>query len=238
MRERRKKYPMKAEPSKASGRHTPSDAGQSLRLILVRHAQTAWNAEERIQGHLEVPLDEVGRWQAHRIGTRLQADPSLLPIEKIYTSDLRRAWETAHLIAERLTAPVEVMPELRERCWGNWQGLTEAEIATCYPEEFASYREDPLHYAPPGAETITQFWNRVAKAFAYLRTVHTQGQVIVVAHGGSLRIILSLALKGGWELARCLYLHNASISMIEWNRQLPTLLLLNDTCHLQTDQEE
>src|SRR3954451_10202115 len=93
------------------------------RLLFVRHGETDWNAEGRLQGHTDRALNEYGRRQAHELADRLVGDG----VAAIYASDLARAKEAAEIIAARLDLPVVVDPDLRERNWGNWEGLVPSE---------------------------------------------------------------------------------------------------------------
>src|SRR4051812_36304655 len=95
-----------------------------MRLYIVRHGQTAWNAEERAQGHTDIPLDETGLKQAEFLGDMLAEEP----IESVLTSDLQRSAQTARFIAQRLGVTIEQTPLLRERTFGEWEGLPYAEV--------------------------------------------------------------------------------------------------------------
>lgn len=184
-----------------------------LRLYLVRHGQTAWNHTGRIQGHSDVPLDEVGREQARQtadwLAQRMQA-----PLA-IYTSDLKRCLQTAEILAARLNAPLHPMPALRERNWGAWEGLTRDEVVERYPEHHFTYLYDPLAGTPPEGEPMTAFWDRVQQFARQLYEQYTEGELIVVGHGGSLRIMLCDALAGDIQTYRRIRLDNAAVSVIE-----------------------
>lgn len=202
-----------------------------LRLYLVRHGQTAWNATGRIQGHSDVPLDEVGQRQAQQVaqwlGTRLRK-----PIA-IYTSDLMRASQTAQAIAHQVGAPLQPVMELRERFWGAWEGLTTEEIQARYPEHHFTYLYDPLNGTPPEAEPMSDFWTRVRNFYHQLRAEHTEGELVVVGHGGSLRIMLCETLVGDVHTYRRIRLDNTSISIVEHTHERSWVALLNFVEHLQ-----
>jgi broad specificity phosphatase PhoE len=136
-------------------------------LLLVRHGETDWNAEGRLQGHTDRPLNDHGRRQARALADRLVGDD----IVAVYSSDLSRAHETAEIIGERLGLPVVTDPDLRERNWGNWEGLTGAE------------RDRVDHVGEPREEHTA----RVLRAVQRIAEAHPDERVVVVTHGGSLR---------------------------------------------------
>jgi broad specificity phosphatase PhoE len=218
-----------------------------LTLILVRHGETAFNAEGRIQGHRDVPLSDAGREQARRLGRRLAASwrhtPPLLPgpPAAAYSSDLSRAAETATLALAALDAPAPPLvttPALRERSFGDWQGLTTGEIRT---------RREAGEADPPGGETEAQVWDRMTGALARIAAEHAAAPsgdgspavVLVFGHGGSLRSLLARAVGGGQEAARAFRLENTALSVIEFSpdahhtgKTAGRAVLLNDTAHL------
>lgn len=136
-------------------------------LLLVRHGETDWNAEGRLQGHTDRPLNDFGRRQARALADRLAGED----VTAVYASDLERARETAEILAERLGLPVVTEPDLRERNWGNWEGLTGAE-------------RDRVEYA---GEAIEAHAERVLRAVRQIAELHPGGRIVVVTHGGSLR---------------------------------------------------
>ncbi len=205
-----------------------------LRLYLVRHGQTAWNHIGRIQGHSDVPLDEVGSQQAERVAHWLaQRLASRQSLHAVYSSDLQRAARTAQVIAERLNAPLLLTPALRERDWGAWEGLTRDEVIERYPEHHFTYLYDPLGGTPPAAEPMTAFWERVQQFARMLYERYTEGELIVVGHGGSLRILLCDALAGDIQTYRRIRLDNAALSIIERVDGRIWVALLNYTGFLE-----
>jgi broad specificity phosphatase PhoE len=143
-------------------------------LLLVRHGETDWNAEGRLQGHTDRPLNDYGRRQARALADRLVGDD----IVAVYSSDLSRAHETAEIIGERLGLPVVTDPDLRERNWGNWEGLTGAE-------------RDRVDNVGEPREEHTE---RVLRAVQRIADAHPDERVVVVTHGGSLRRVQVAAL--------------------------------------------
>jgi broad specificity phosphatase PhoE len=138
-------------------------------LLLVRHGETDWNAEGRLQGHTDRPLNDHGRSQAKDLAERLAGEGA----DAIYTSDLVRAKETAEIVGERLGLTVVVDPDLREKDWGTWEGLTGDERVQV---EFEG-------------ESTEDHRDRVMGAVRRIVARHPEQRIVVVTHGGSLRRI-------------------------------------------------
>lgn len=200
-----------------------------LRIYLVRHGVTIWNSEGRLQGHTDVPLSEEGRTQAALIGTRL----SDTPITAIWSSDMSRARDTAEAIAAGHNIQVRTTPLLRERMMGTWEGLTKEEIrATGGEPLLTAYRQDSVANRPPGAEEMQDVWNRLSSVAREIRETYADGTVVVVGHGGTLRVILCDALGANINNLRRLWLDNASLSLVECDGDKWWVRMVNDTCHL------
>ncbi len=150
-------------------------------LILARHGETDWNRDGRFQGHADPPLNARGRQQAHALADLLAEEP----LEAIYSSDLRRAHETAQIVAERRALSVVVDPQLRERDVGPWSGLTNAEIEARFPDQIRLWREGTISVGE-SRESLT---DRVVAAAYRIAGAHPEGQVLVVTHGGALRML-------------------------------------------------
>ena len=123
---------------------------QATRIIAVRHGETAWNVDTRIQGHLDIPLNATGLWQARQLGDALAGEA----ISAIYTSDLLRARRTAQAVADATGAALVDEPGLRERAFGSFQGRTFAEVETEHPEQARRWRQRDPDYAPDGGESL------------------------------------------------------------------------------------
>ncbi|MGH3064744.1 MAG: histidine phosphatase family protein [Gaiellaceae bacterium] len=162
------------------------------RLLLVRHGETDWNAERRVQGQTDRPLNETGRAQALELAAGLAAEP----LDAVYSSDLARAFETARAIADRHGLLVAPLRALRERDFGTWEGLTDDEVLARYPE---------AHTAPWGdAETREELLVRTVAALRQIATNHPGGRVVVVTHGGPLRAMLThCAMDADGPIANC-----------------------------------
>jgi broad specificity phosphatase PhoE len=204
-------------------------------LILVRHGETTWNAEQRYQGQQDSQLSETGRLQARLTAERLtDCDAAAL-----YSSDLRRAADFAAVIADRLGLAVESTPVLRERYGGLWEGLTWPEIVERFAEEAARSRSDP-QFSPPGAETREQLRERAVSFVGRALDRHRDQTVIAVTHGGfinsALRHLLGAGLLPGGRMRPA----NGGITVITHNGEGWRLDAFNDTCHLTqpADQRE
>jgi broad specificity phosphatase PhoE len=161
-------------------------------ILLVRHGETDWNVERRVQGHTDQPLNETGRVQARALADDLAGEE----IDVVYSSDLIRAHETARIVAERRGLDVTAIPELRERDFGTWEGLTDDDIFTRFP--------DARHRAWGDAETKEQMAARVLEALRRISAAHGNGRVLVVTHGGPLRAVLThCGVDGVGRIANC-----------------------------------
>ncbi|MGC9334671.1 MAG: alpha-ribazole phosphatase [Anaerolineae bacterium] len=198
------------------------------RLLLVRHGETAWNASRRYQGKTDVPLNGVGRRQVNALAQRLSSEE----IDAIYASDLQRARETAEAIAALHELPVQADRRLREISFGAWEGLTRQEIMQRDADSLKAWYDDPLHASPPGGETLTQVARRAGAALAKITRCHSDSTVLIVAHGGILRVLLWLALEisptAYWRFRFGL----ASLSEVSIYETRATLNSLNDTTYL------
>ncbi len=150
-------------------------------MILARHGETDWNRDGRFQGHADPPLNDLGREQARALADLLEQEP----LDAIYSSYLRRAHETAQIIAERKGLRVSVDPELRERDVGQWTGLTVAEIEERFPDQIRLWREGTIS-AGESRESLSA---RVVEAARRIARAHPDGHVLVVTHGGAARML-------------------------------------------------
>ena len=154
----------------------------TTRLLLARHGETDWNRVGRWQGHADPPLNDAGRRQAEALAEELAGDS----VVAVYSSDLRRASETAHVVAERLRLPVVEDPGLREIDVGSWSGLTRDEVRERYPEGFARWLQGEIGH---DGETRKQLTDRVVAAVERIADAHPGEIVLVVTHGGAIRAL-------------------------------------------------
>lgn len=165
-------------------------------LVLIRHGQTRWNREGRWQGQANPPLNALGRRQAQRAATELHSRE----LEHLYSSDLRRALETAHIIGAELGIAVIPDARLREINLGRWQGMLSTDIQAQYPDEFRRWHESPLTVRPPDGEDVHTLAARVLEAVSEIALRHPGQRVGIVAH--ELPIAVVLAHVGGVDLAQ------------------------------------
>jgi len=197
-------------------------------IYIVRHGETVWNAEGRIQGHTDVGLSERGKEQARAAARRLSG----VHFDVAYSSDMSRTSETALIILGEREIPLHFVPELREYNKGVFEGLTPEEYRQRYPDLFQASLVNDLDFAPPGGETIRQCQARLVGFINMLTKEFPDGNVLLVGHGGSLRsgivALLNLPLEANWKFV----MHNCALSIIRTYPDNAVLHLYNDTSHL------
>lgn len=202
------------------------------RWYMVRHGETSWNAEGRIQGQTDIPMHDGGREAAWRTGVRL-AD---IRFDAVYASDLSRTRETAELILAAQTAappPIVATPELREIFFGALEGLTADELEAVDPRAAHPQRARDLDYAPMGAESFRKLLDRLGAFGAELEAAHAGNDLLVVGHGGSLRALIITLLKLPYDaLWRFRGLQPASLSVVIVDNGIASLTTWNDIGHL------
>jgi len=200
----------------------------ATRIIAIRHGETLWNVDTRIQGHRDIPLNDRGRWQAAQVARALAGEP----IAAVYASDLLRAHATGTAIAEATGAPLHAEPDLRERSFGELEGRTFAEIEAALPEQARRWRQRDPHFAPEGGESLTLLRARIAEVTARLAARHLGEQIVLVAHGGVLDVLYRLATGQELQAPRTWLLQNAALNRLLWTPEALTLVGWGDTGHL------
>jgi 2,3-bisphosphoglycerate-dependent phosphoglycerate mutase len=197
-------------------------------LVLVRHGETAWNVEGRIQGHLDIPLNETGLAQAAAIGMRLGAEK----FDAIYSSDLIRAYRTA--------SPVVVNPEgaivrdhrLRERHLGVLQGLTGEEAAARQPDAWKAFKSRDAGLALAGGESLGEFSRRIVGFVEEIIDRHAGDRVLIVTHGGALDAVYRHATRMPLSATRDFTIYNASVNVISHDGGRWSIESWGDISHL------
>lgn len=207
---------------------------QPTRIIAIRHGETAWNVDARIQGHLDIALNDTGLWQARRLGQALAGEE----IAAIYASDLSRAWQTADHVARATGAPLSPEPALRERGFGRFEGRTFAEIEAESPEQALRWRQRDPHFAPEGGESLVQLYERVVSAAERLASLHPGEQIALVGHGGVMDVLYRAATRLDVQAARTWHLGNAAINRLLWSPQGFVLVGWGDVSHLAADARD
>ena len=197
-----------------------------MKLLLARHAESAWNAERRFQGRTDIGLSEAGLEQAAALGRAL----ARRRVGAIYSSPLRRARETAEIVAKEWGLTVTLVDELRELSLGVWEGRTVDDVLATEADAYRNWRERPYDCPPPEGEHIAAVVGRILPVLERIVVSHPDGdEALVVAHGGVISVylchLLGLSPNALWQLA----IGNASLSVVD----PPRVLTLNDTAHLE-----
>src|SRR5665647_2127183 len=185
---------------------------EPTRIIAIRHAETKWNVDTRIQGQLNIPLNDTGHRQAERMALALSGDP----ITAIYASDLARAWETAQYLGRALSVDVTREEGLRERGFGEFEGKTYAEIEALLPEQSLRWRKRDPEFAPPGGESLLTLRRRVVEAAQRLAAQHPGELIALVGHGGVMDVLYRAATRLDLQAPRTWALDNAAINRLLW----------------------
>jgi 2,3-bisphosphoglycerate-dependent phosphoglycerate mutase len=188
---------------------TPTAAPTST-LMLIRHAETVWNADQRFQGHGDSPLTPKGRRDAESLGRRLAEND----FERLISSDLGRARETAAIIAEHTGHVVETDRRLRERHYGVLEGLTVAQVCSEFPEAYARLTAGDPEYIVPGGESHRQHYDRNVACFKEFIASNAGATLALVVHGGVLDNLFRFVVGLPLEHPRCFLTANTSLSMI------------------------
>lgn len=204
----------------------------ATRLIAVRHGETAWNRVSRIQGHTDIPLNEAGLWQARQVGQAVAAEG----IDAIYSSDLQRAADTARAIGQAAGVPVQLDVALRERHFGELEGLTHDEINTRWPEQARRWRGRDPDYGPQGGEALKDFHARCVGALTRLAQRHPGQTVVLVAHGGVLDCFYRAANGVDLSVPRSWTIGNATINRLLYSPDGLTMIGWADDGHLQAER--
>lgn len=210
----------------------------ATRLIVVRHGETAWNVDTRIQGHTDIALNDTGQWQAARVGEALAGEA----VRAVYSSDLQRARHTAQAIASSLR--VEPRPGvrehrgLRERGFGHFEGLTFAEIEARWPDDAKAWRTRDPHWTPQGGESLLQVRERALQTVSLIAQQHAGDLIVLVSHGGLLDAIYRLATGQDVQAPRTWALRNAAINRLLWTPQGLSLVGWDDGSHLEISRDE
>ena len=200
------------------------------RIMAIRHGETAWNVDTRLQGHLDIPLNDVGLRQAEHLARSLvQRDA----IDAIYASDLSRAHTTANAIAQAMGKTVNTHAGLRERHFGAFQGRTFAEIEVELPEHAWHWRKRTPDWTPPdGGESLLVLRDRIVATVNELAVRHPGQQIVLVAHGGVLDILYRAATRIDLQAPRTWSLTNTAVNSLLWTPAGLSLVGWGDTSHL------
>ncbi|MCK7660024.1 bifunctional RNase H/acid phosphatase [Corynebacterium antarcticum] len=226
------------EPDTKDSAATPTAAPTSwtgavtrpTRMILLRHGQTEMSAERRYSGRGNPPLTAVGRRQAELAAAMLSARGG---IDAIVSSPLARTRETAESCAAALGLDVDILDDLTELDFGDWDGLTFAQAREADPELHAKWLAD-TSVSPPGGESLQAAYRRIRRAKKHIVDTYGEANILVVSHVTPIKGILRLALDAGPGIFHRMHLDLASLSVAEFYADGPTTVrLVNETAHLR-----
>lgn len=205
-----------------------------IEILLIRHGETDWNAERRLQGHLDIELNSEGVRQAAMLAEALRGEQ----LDAIFSSDLRRARQTAQALAATRNMPVQIETDLRERCYGAFEGLRYAEISERFPQAHQQMLARAMDARfPPGvnvAETLREFSTRAVAALMRLLKKDEHRKIAVVTHGGVLDCLNRAARGVDFSQARDFEIPNAGINRLLWNGSTLQIAQWGDVAHLTT----
>jgi len=198
-----------------------------MRIILVRHGSTEWNDKDVFRGRVDISLDKIGIQQAYAIANRL----SVLDVSAVYSSPLKRALETAQIIATKLKVNIKAEDSLVDFDFGKWQGLSTREVQKQFPQAYKQWLSEPHLVKIPGAENLSDVRNRITKML-FETLIKEKNDIVVVSHRivNKMLICAALSLDDSyfWQIKQDV----AAISILDYRDGVFTLSLLNDTNHL------
>ncbi len=206
-----------------------------MHLILLRHGETDWNIQGRMQGRTDTPLNAQGLTQAQRLAERLMREEQ---IDAIYTSPLARARITAEIVGQKLGLKPIPDERLMERGAGVFEGLTAPEFAERYPDLHRAWLNEAHRPNLPGAEARDDFHRRVAAFLDSIRAEHPHQRIAVVSHGGTLSMLLATLIGLDFYRRSPFRFDNTSFTRVHWTDGTVRVELLNDTCHLNRTDEQ
>lgn len=200
-----------------------------MKLLLIRHAESIWNKEQRIQGRKDPGLSENGIRQATALARRLKKER----IQIIYASGLRRCAQTAKIISKETKAPIKYLPEIEEIILGDWQGRTVEQVQREYPKVYRDWLNAPSKAKIPGWEGIPKFVKRVNRAFKFILDGDLANSICVVTHWGVIAAYFSKLLNTNFDwFFKTTRIDNCGVSKISYKDGNAVIQYINDTRHL------
>jgi probable phosphoglycerate mutase len=206
----------------------------ATRIIAIRHGETAWNVDTRVQGQLDIGLNTKGRWQAQQVALAVAGES----IQALYASDLWRAYDTALSIASVTGLTVQTDEGLRERGFGAFEGKTFAEVEVLWPDQAVSWRKRVPDFAPEGGESLLIFRERVLHTVSALAAKNMGEQIVLVSHGGVMDVLYRAATRQDLQAPRTWQLGNAAINRLLWTPEGLSLVGWADEQHLDSALDE
>lgn len=200
------------------------------KVYIVRHGESLWNLEHRLQGGQDPALSETGYGQAARVAEALEG----LGVAAVYSSPLRRASETARIIAGALRVPLHVHADLREMSLGAWEGMPLRDLLAREETTYLAWLAAPADCSPPGGEPMGAFAERVMAALTEVREKYAQQNTVLVTHGVVARVLVARTLGLDLNQIYRMRLSNGSVSCLIFDGDFPRVTLLNQVRHLTT----
>ena len=198
-------------------------------IYLIRHGETEWNSQGRIQGHTDIALSQIGLNQASSTAERLKN----VKFDAAYSSDLSRTRDTAKIILGNANIPLESTATLREYHKGVFEGLTVEEYSKQYPDQYQASLVNDLDFSPTNGESARQVSVRMAQFSEVIKTKHNSDTVLIVGHGGALRSLVTNLLSLPPEFIFKLVTDNCSVTVIHTYPDNTVLHLYNDSSHIK-----
>lgn len=200
------------------------------RLYIIRHGETDWNRENRTQGcGNDLPLNQKGIEQAVKLAERFKR----ISVDAIYSSDLKRAFQTAQELSKSTSLDITTSKMLREMNFGCWEGLTFSEIETRYSNIYEIWKDKPSDAVIPNAERLIDIQKRAMTAINEILLKHGGENIVIVTHGLFAKVLIVSMLGIDISMYNRIRLDNTSVSTIDVHGRYSVLSLLNDTCHLK-----
>ena len=198
-----------------------------IKLILIRHGETDYNLQNRYCGFSDPSLNDRGVWQAERLVCRLRSEK----VDMIYSSDLKRTYETAKIVFKNKI--IEKVTDFREMNFGIFDGLTHSEITQRHPELYKRWLSNPTRIKTPGGEGLKDLSKRVKEILSLILAQHQDKTIGIISHGGSIRVILCAALKYSLKMFWQIEQDIGALNIIEYSEKSePRVVKMNDTSHL------
>lgn len=204
-------------------------AKMNTEIFLIRHGETVWNTKKLIQGQLDSPLTDNGIRQSNLLSKRIKKiNPDI-----IYTSDLKRAIDTANIINQHINKDVIKISGVRERHWGVFQGADWPKVKKFFPTQYKYYKNDSKNYTIPNGESYNQVTKRTMDTLSDIIKNHENQKIVVVTHGGVISPLIRNLLSIPYKTHRKFMISNTSITKLLYNEFGFSILSLGDIAHLE-----
>jgi len=203
-------------------------------IYLIRHGETKWNIDFKVQGKKDVPLNDKGILQANLLASYFEnIDTENTFLDTIYSSNLTRAYETAQIIGKKLDKKVEIVEDFQEINFGVWEGYYWEDIKIEYKDFLKKWEDDKENTPIPEGESYGQVQKRVYKKFKEIISKHqTNSNIIIVSHGVAIKVLIAKILEINIQNLHKFHIDNASISIVEYDDEIK-VKSINNTFHLK-----